>query len=401
MNIVFLSASGQLGGAETSLLDILASVRQAQPGWKLGLISCEDGPLLRRANGLGVETRALPFPQTIACLGDSAGVGRLKLLFGMLRGSAAGILYVRRLRRVLRDMAPQLIHSNGFKTHVLSVWAGPRKIPVIWHVHDYVRPRFIMARLLRAHVCRCAAMIANSHSVAGELRGIFPRGIKIHPVYNGVDLQRFSPVGPRLDLDALSGLPLAANGIVRVGLVATFARWKGHGVFLHALALLPAGLPIRAYVIGGPIYQTDDSQLQIDELRGLARELGISDKVGFTGFVEEPAAAMRALDIVVHASTQPEPFGLVITEAMACGRAVIASQAGGAAELIAPGKNALAHLPGDAGELARCISELVLSPRQRAALGVAGQESARTRFDRGDLARQLIPIYREAAAAAQ
>lgn len=71
---------------------------------------------------------------------------------------------------------------------------------------------------------------------------------------------------------------------------------------------------------------------------------------------------MRALDIVVHASTQPEPFGLVIAEAMACGRAVIASQAGGAAEIIDPGENALGLPPGDAAVLAERIVQLAQMP---------------------------------------
>ena len=73
-------------------------------------------------------------------------------------------------------------------------------------------------------------------------------------------------------------------------------------------------------MIGGTLYQTEGSQYDLEDLRRLAANLGLEGRVGFTGFVDEPAAAMRALDVVVHASTQPEPFGLVIAEAMAGGR---------------------------------------------------------------------------------
>jgi glycosyltransferase involved in cell wall biosynthesis len=120
-------------------------------------------------------------------------------------------------------------------------------------------------------------------------------------------------------------------------------------------------------VIGGTLYQTEGSQYDLGDLRRLAASLGLEGRVGFTGFVEEPAAAMRALDVVVHASTQPEPFGLVIAEAMACGRAVVVSGGGGAAELVRPGADALVHEAGRASALAERIGELARDPALRAA----------------------------------
>jgi glycosyltransferase involved in cell wall biosynthesis len=210
-------------------------------------------------------------------------------------------------------------------------------------------------------------------------------------------LERYSPLGPKLDLVADDEPRASASGpssgAVRIGLVATLAHWKGHAVFLRALARLPKDLNYRAYVIGGPIYQTENSQHTLDELRALAAELGIGDKVAFTGYVADTAPAMRALDILVHASIQPEPFGRVIAEGMACGCAVIVSAAGGAAELIAEGEDALAHPPGDDVALAARIAELVRDPELRARLGRAGRVTAERRFERSRLAAQLVPLY--------
>jgi glycosyltransferase involved in cell wall biosynthesis len=173
------------------------------------------------------------------------------------------------------------------------------------------------------------------------------------------------------------------------------ARWKGHEIFLRALSMLPADLPISAYIIGGALYETKGSQYTIDELRGVAARLGISSRIGFTNFVEEPAAALRALDIVVHASTKPEPFGLSIAEAMACGKAVISSGSGGAAEIVSDGETALVHAPGDAAGLAKRIACLIADPELRARLGHAGRLAAVRRFDRTLVTNKLIPIYRE------
>jgi glycosyltransferase involved in cell wall biosynthesis len=185
--------------------------------------------------------------------------------------------------------------------------------------------------------------------------------------------------------------------VVRVGLVATFARWKGHGTFLAALAKIPASLRVRGYIIGGPVYTTSGSQVTLEELRQEAASLGLADRVGFTGIVSDSSSAMRALDVVVHASTDPEPFGLVIVEAMACGRPVVTSAAGGARELTQPGVNALVHEPGDVDGLARAIETLAAQPALRAQLGKAGRATAERSFTRRRLVNDLTPIYEELA----
>jgi glycosyltransferase involved in cell wall biosynthesis len=115
--------------------------------------------------------------------------------------------------------------------------------------------------------------------------------------------------------------------------------------------------------------------------------------VGFTGFVPDAAQAMRALDVVVHASTDPEPFGLVIAEGMACARAVVVSRAGGAAEITTPGVDALAFAPGDAGQLAECLLSLAANAALRRRLGDAGRATAERVFDRGRMVAEMTPVY--------
>jgi glycosyltransferase involved in cell wall biosynthesis len=404
MRVLYLSASGELGGGETSLLDLLASLRRARPAWSLHLLAAAEGPLTRRAAALHVGTSVVPFPESMARIGE-AGVaadwtGTLRLGWRVASASGPLAAYAGSLRRVVAGLEPDLVHTNSLKMHVLGSLVRPRSAALVWHLHDYIGSRPFTARLLRWTAGRPAAIIATSASVAADARGALPAGVTIVTLPNGVDLQRFSASGSRLDLDALSGLPPAGNGVVRVGLLGAFARWKGHATFLKALSRLPRDLPVRAYVVGGPLYQTDRSQYTLDELRDLAASLGLAGRIGFTGFVGEPESAIRALDVVVHASTAPEPFGLVIVEAMACGRAVIASQAGGAEEIITPGVDALGHPPGNVEELASCIARLATDHELRARLGRAGRRTAELRFDRARLAADLLPIYESALARA-
>jgi len=396
VSIVFLSPTGQAGGAEAALHDLLAGLRESHPSWSLRLIVASDGPLVERVEALGVPVDVLPFPASVARLGDW-GVGRgwwarVRFLMRCAATALPAVGYLQRLRRMLRSNQPDVIHTNGLKMHLLGAWARPRGSAVLWHLHDYAGRRPFTARLLRRSADRCAAVVANSQSVAADVRQVCGGAVPVHPVWNAIDLDRFAPDGPRIDLDAVSGLP-AADDVLRVGLVATFARWKGHETFLRALAMLPASLRVRGYIVGGPVYETSGSQTSVSELRERVRALGLEGRVGFTGFVPDASTAMRALDIVVHASTDPEPFGLVIAEAMACRKPVVVSRAGGASELIESGVNALAFTPGEAAELAQRIEELARDANLRERLGRAGRSMAEQRFHRRRMASELAPIY--------
>ena len=392
MRIVYLNPCGKLGGAETSLRELLAGLRAAVPEWELWLVLGEDGPLVTQAREIGVKTIVLPFPRPLARLGD-ARTGLWTTLWCLLTAVWATALYSRRLARTIQSIRPEIVHTNGFKMHLLGAWTCPSQTPLVWHIHDYVRSRTLASRLLRVFSNSCTVAITNSKSVAADLKALSPN-LSIVTIYNAIDLRRFAPAGNKLDLDELAGLPPAGVGTIRVGLVATLARWKGHSIFLQALSRLSSDKQVRGYIIGGPIYQTEGSQWSLTELKQEANRLGLAGKVGFTGFVEDAAAAMRSLDIVVHASTEPEPFGMVIIEAMACEKALIASQAGGASELFVDCEDALAHPPGDSEALAHRIRRLAGDVELRQRLGKAGRAKTECHFHRTRLAKELLSTYR-------
>jgi len=405
MRVMYLCISAEMGGAERSLFDIMSSIRRAQPSWALHLVTAADGPLVALAQGIGVTTTVLPMPASLARIGEAGSGGPLRLAARLLAVAWTVGRYVKRIRREMQTFLPDLLHTNSLKMHLLGGWAasgglGDRqnRPSVVWHMHDYLGSRPVTSRLLRHYAGRCRVIVANSVSVAEDVRASVAHGVPVIPVLNAVDLQRFSVSGAQADLDALSGMPPAVSGVVRVGLVATLGRWKGHTTFLDAVARVSSGLPIRAYVVGGALYETESSQYSLDDLRRYAAALGISDRFGFTGFVDQPEDALRALDIVVHASTAPEPFGLVIAEAMACGRAVIASDAGGAREIFTAGVEGMSHAPGDASDLAARITELAGDAGLRSRMGRAGRETAERRFDRTRLAADLLPVYEQAIA---
>jgi glycosyltransferase involved in cell wall biosynthesis len=381
MRVTYLSATGAIGGAERVLLDCLRATRASS----VSLVALAPGPLLHEAARLGADVRVVQAPASLDGAGDAFGAG------GVLRESLpilAGLRgFLGRFSQAVAECAPDIIHSHGVKTHVLSAML-PRRPAVVWHLHDYIGTRPVSSRLLRVLAHRCDAVIAVSESVAGDARGNLPGSLPIAVVHNAVDTNRFVPVGERLDLDALSGLPPAPPATIRVGLPATFAKWKGHDVFLKAISQLQDHA-VRAYVIGGPLYRTQNSQWSVGDLRQIADSLALAGRIGFTGVVDDMPAAYRALDIVVHASTRPEPFGLVIAEAMACGRAVVVAPAGGAGELIADGVNAVSVHGGDPAALAATLDRVIAEPQLRQSLGRAARQHALASFGHERFASEL------------
>ena len=389
MRIVYLNPGGALGGAERVLLSYLTEIRRHLPQAQLTLIAGSDGPLLEKSQRLGVATIVLPLDQGVAGLGDSerkrASGSPLAWFARALPALPATWHYASRLRRLLTRLSPDLIHSNGLKMHVFARFARPARVPIIWHLHDFYGLRPIVPPLIKTIRRGLCGAIAISKAVARDARHLLP-GLPIEVIFNSVDTDLFCPGYENgATLDRLAGLPVLPPNTLRVGLVATYAQWKGHEVFLEAIARLIRHSSVstaRFYIVGGPIYFTR-AQLSEEWLRRRALDLGIADRVDFVPFQQDTVGIYRALDIVVHASTQPEPFGLTVAEAMACGRAAIVSRAGGAVELFTPDQDAVGVPPGDAAALAEAIRRLGNDADERRRLGSNARATALRLFQFG------------------
>lgn len=405
MRIVFLSPSAERGGAEAVLLEMVKVLRRMRPDWSLHIIAGENGPLVEKITDLGATAEVLPLGDGLRELGEqSMSVrGGMEGIIRLLKAAGATNSYRRALHRRLRTLRPDIVHSNGMKMHFLSALALTRNVParLIWHMHDYLSGRKLMRKLLRLVVGRCDLVIAISESVANDTRTVLG-STRVETIYNAVDTTVFSPEGDRLDLDRLAASSPPAQPVIRVGLVATYARWKGHDIFLQAIARLRESRQTEGlifYLIGGPVYSTAGSQYSRAELEEMVERLGLGELVRFTGFVDDVAGALRSLDIVIHASTEPEPFGLVIAQAMACGRAAISTATGGASELVSSEESALAIVPGLPNELASAIARLAKDAELRTNLGRAGRKHVLDHFSPTQMGQHLTSIYDQLKAA--
>jgi len=211
---------------------------------------------------------------------------------------------------------------------------------------------------------------------------------RVRVVPCGVDLTRFWPEGPAED---------RTPGRHRIVVVGRLVPRKGVGDALAALAELPDA---ELVVAGGPEAAHLDEDPEAVRLRGLARRLGVADRVDWRGRVrrEELPALLRSADLVVCAPWY-EPFGIVPLEAMGCGVPVVATAVGGLLDTVVDGVTGLQVPPQRPDLLARALRDLLADPQRRAAMGAAATRRARL-YSWRRIAAATLGAYEEVLAAA-
>lgn len=175
------------------------------------------------------------------------------------------------------------------------------------------------------------------------------------------------------------------------GIFGRLVRWKGHEQFLAAAEIvLSANKDTRAFIVGDA---SDGPDRFVSELKAIADKSGFSDRVTFTGHILDVERMYGVMDVVVHASIEPEPFGLVITEAMAHGIPVVASNLGATNEIISHGYDGFIVDPHRPDEMAGAILRLLQDDALRKTMGARARENVDKRYNAHVYAQRMGNIY--------
>jgi glycosyltransferase involved in cell wall biosynthesis len=375
--VLFVNHTVVLGGAEWSLLDLLANL---DPGRVTPEVAYPGGGMLAAPlERLGVPVHPAP----LCRFTRSRNPWRLALqLAAWARGIAA-------VGRVLDSQDFDLVHANGTPAALAAVPAARRRgLPAIWHCRDLV-PLGPAARVLRN---RCARVVAISGAVADHLARELGPDAPVVTIPNGVDLRRLAPRGRRVETRRELGL--APDDFV-VATLGQLVPWKNHRRFIEAAALAARELPrARFLVVGADLF--GDHPAYIRELHALAATRGLAERLVWTGYRADPGAVLEAADVLVHPAER-EPFGRAVAEAMALGVPVVAADDAGPRELIRPGQDGiLLPLGADRATLAQAIVTLATDPALAARLGAAARDRIRAHFDVRATAERLMDLYDEA-----
>ncbi len=361
-DVLFLTHTGRIGGAETCLLHVVRAL-----GGEVLLF--QDGPLHARLRDQGARVtlpRARP---------DLRAIRRDR---GLLRALPALVGIIGLIRDIGRIAAVHdLVYCNSQKSFVLGALASwLHRRPLLWHLHDILdRSHFgwFQIRLVVGLANRRAErVVVPSKAVADAFLAAGGRPSLVVLVRNGVPVPPCSADAPgravlRRDLELPAGFLF--------GVFSRLAPWKGQHVALAALALLPdAGCVIAGDALFG-------EQDYLMSLRAQADRLGVTERVRFLGHRDDVTTLMRAVDVVVHPSIDPEPFGLTLVEAMLAGTPVVASWAGAAAEILDGGQAGVLVPPGDPLALVTALEQCRSRPEAAARRAARARRHAERHFN--------------------
>lgn len=290
-----------------------------------------------------------------------------------------------RLYRIIRRQRIQIVHSNNqilahLPTFLAARWAG---VALVCHIHNYRRLTWIERRVAGWPDC----FLLVSHAVEKLIGDQLPRG-RTRVIRSGIDLAEFSAPSPAGAIP-----PGSRNGDpVRFGIIGRIVRLKGHQVFIHAVARTRLrGIPVEGVIVG-EVPQDDDGYW--DEVLALIQNLNAQEYICLRGWQQMPAECLNGLDVVVHASIEPEPAGLVLLEAMAAGKPVIGTNWGGTPEIVEHGRTGWLVEPNDPGQMSDAMTILALDPQLRLSLGINGRKKAESEFTVERMIREIEDVYR-------
>lgn len=294
--------------------------------------------------------------------------------------------------RLGRKHRVALVHLNNILGSQLAGILAAKflRVPCVAHLRDFeeVHPitRFY-ARLIDHHV-------AISDAVRDNLRQLGVPDDRITIVHDALDLADFQPKAECGRLAEEFGL---APGQPTFGIFGRVVEWKGIREFILAVREVVEEIPeARAFVVGG---HSDGDEGFLRSVQQLAADLGLAGKVVFTGYREDVPALMGLMDVIVHASIRPEPFGMVIIEGMAMKKPVVATRGGGALDIVVDGETGLLVEMGDVKALGRAISTLLRQHDLRRSMGLAGLARVSRQFSSRRYACQMATIYQSLGAA--
>ena len=366
-DFLFVQSTTEVGGAESTLLNLFTSSEELRRRSLIASLGFGAGDLPARLRAAGASVVELP-------------KSRMREPIKMAET-------IWSLRRLVRERGIQVVVGNGAHPQVIGGLtaraASVKSVFLVNMIHAYPvwKNHVLDALAIRAPCDLQLAISKASEATLGKLRPdvecrLFHWGTPITEVPSD------EAQGARAEL----GVP---DGAVLLGSFGRLQHWKGQDLFVAAAAEVAHSRPqSRFVVVGGSVFGLEPEFFE--RLKRDASEQGLGDRLQFTGFRQDVARLMAACDVVCHTSRVPEPFGLVIVEAMAQGRPVIAIRGGGPSEIIESDEDGILIPPEDSRALAQAMIALIDSLERRRMLGDRGRRLVATRFSIETMAAKLI-----------
>jgi glycosyltransferase involved in cell wall biosynthesis len=357
--ILFVHPSDDAYGADRMLLETVEAA--LMQGRRVEVLLADDGPVGWLSSALaarGVDYRRV----------DLAPVRRRYLKPRAFLRLVASMYRARRtIRARARAIGAGIVHVNTAALLVAAIVGRPNGARLIWHVHEIIqRPRLLAYVLRTLPVTASDRVVVISLAVGRHLRPSWLARRRVTVVHNGIAPRDRHPIA------------LPGRGTPRVAFVGRLNRWKGYEVFVEAAGRIGTRNASVGFVVAGS--PPAGEEWREGDLKARVERSGLGDRIAVLGYCPDAPGLFDSVQIAVVPSLWPEPFGMVILEAMRSGCAIVATNHGGATEIVENEVSGLLVPPGDGEALATAIERLVDDEALRRRLGEAGQRRAREVF---------------------
>jgi glycosyltransferase involved in cell wall biosynthesis len=371
LRILHVCATAERGGLETILLNVAKSLDRSR--FTPHVLFLTNGPFVNEVELAGIETHVID-------------AGRVRQVLEGGKALAGTV-------RLIRDEGINLVHSHNAKAHIYGgLAASIARVPSIYHLHGV--PRFAPTRdgfvSLLSVTIPARLTVACSSYVASAFKRAWHSRREITVVRNGT----FPSVATASESQAVRQELQIIDGAPLVVMAARLQRWKGVHVFVEAAAHVARVHPEAQFIIvGGTLFGLEPNYPR--QLQQLIERLELQACVRLVGFRTDVLSFFSAASLVVHCSIEPEPFAVVLLEAMACSKPVIASDSGGTGEIIEQGVEGLLVPPNDPEGLSKAICSLLADPELRKRMGNAGSARVRKYLNMDRMTREFERTYTE------
>lgn len=379
--VLFVDHETRLSGGERDLVDLLRGMPDGAVDAHVAIPG--RGALADALEDVGATVHLVHVPEGLRTT-SRWELARNPVLPVRLASQTVGA--ARAIDAVVSDVRPDVVHTNSMKAHVLASPAAKlRRVPIVWHVRDILDRGW-----LRRAFTGTARFAADRVLVLSEAAREPFEGTAVEPrvtvVYNGIRPREVdSAIVAEIERRVRDG----AHGPV-IGLVGQIAHWKGQDVLIRAAPEVLAEVPGARFAIVGACLFPENEQRYEAGLGDLLRDLDLDDQVRLLGSIEPIEPVMAALDVLVHASRRPEPFGRVIIEALVQGTPVVTTNRGAGPELV-PDHVGRVVQADDPSALATALIDL-LTGAGHDDIGAAAEAWAR-RFDVSRTAETVLGVY--------
>lgn len=358
------------GGAERGAVDVAGALAAAGG---TALVASEGGPMEHELKRAGVTHIKLPMAS--------------KNPFVMYRN-------IGRLARIIRRYQVDIIHVRS-RAPAWSAAAAAKRTGchLVTTFHGTYNFASEIKRRYNAVMTKGERVIANSDFIARHIREHYkvdPTRVRV--IRRGVDLNRFDPEKVSAErVIQLANRWRLPDGVPVILQPGRLTRWKGQEMLIEALSHL-RDVDLRGLLVGPDQGRTSYR----NDLQRLIARHDLGSKVFLTGQCDDMPAAYMLADVVVSASTDPEAFGRVVSEAQAMGCPVVASDHGGAREQVLENRTAFLYPPTDALALAEAIRKaLALDATGREQLAAEARAQVRANFSKDQMCAGTLALYRE------